>query len=75
MSADARSVILRSTEGAAIPEVWELAGRAAPDDACGLLDPAAGYGLFVDAGARYKTPSDSGVSYFLDPMSFKVCLH
>lgn len=31
-------------------------------------------GLYVDAGARYETPSSSGVSHFLDRMAFKVCL-
>lgn len=32
----------------------------------------AGVGLFVDAGSRYETPSNSGVSHFLDRMAFKV---
>ena len=30
-------------------------------------------GLYVDTGARYETPSNSGVSHFLDRMAFKVC--
>jgi mitochondrial-processing peptidase subunit alpha len=29
-------------------------------------------GLYIDAGARYETPSNSGVSHFLDRMAFKV---
>ena len=29
-------------------------------------------GLYIDAGARYETPSSSGVSHFLDRMAFKV---
>ena len=29
-------------------------------------------GLYVDTGARYETPSSSGVSHFLDRMAFKV---
>lgn len=32
----------------------------------------AGVGLYVDAGSRYETPSNSGVSHFLDRMAFKV---
>lgn len=32
-------------------------------------------GLYIDAGARYETPSSSGVSHFLDRMAFKVRLH
>jgi hypothetical protein len=39
MSADAGLVVLRLGEGAAMLEVWELAGRAAsPDDACDMFD-------------------------------------
>lgn len=33
----------------------------------------AGIGLFVDAGSRYETVENSGVSHFLDRMAFKVC--
>ena len=29
-------------------------------------------GLYVDAGARYESPSTLGVSHFLDRMAFKV---
>jgi hypothetical protein len=29
-------------------------------------------GLYVDAGSRYETPTNSGVSHFLDRMAFKV---
>jgi mitochondrial-processing peptidase subunit alpha len=29
-------------------------------------------GLYIDAGARYETLSNSGVSHFLDRMAFKV---
>ncbi|KAF8491990.1 mitochondrial processing peptidase [Russula emetica] len=29
-------------------------------------------GLYIDAGARYETPSSSGVSHFLDRMAFKT---
>lgn len=32
----------------------------------------AGVGLYVDAGSRYETASNSGVSHFLDRMAFKV---
>lgn len=32
----------------------------------------AGVGLYVDAGSRYETPENSGVSHFLDRMAFKV---
>ena len=31
-------------------------------------------GLYIDAGARYETLSNSGVSHFLDRMAFKVCI-
>ncbi|KAL5533717.1 hypothetical protein ACEPAG_177 [Sanghuangporus baumii] len=31
----------------------------------------AGVGLFVDAGSRYETPENSGVSHFLDRLAFK----
>jgi len=34
----------------------------------------ASVGLYVDAGARYETPSNSGVSHFLDRTAFKVRL-
>jgi processing peptidase subunit alpha len=29
-------------------------------------------GLYIDAGARYETSSNLGVSHFLDRMAFKV---
>jgi hypothetical protein len=54
MSADARSVILRSTEGAAILEVWELAGRAASsDNACGMFGPVCRPNRSAPAGLKY----------------------
>ena len=34
----------------------------------------AGVGLYVDAGSRYETPENSGVSHFLDRLAFKVSL-
>jgi mitochondrial-processing peptidase subunit alpha len=32
----------------------------------------ASIGMFVDAGARYETPTSSGASHFIDRMAFKV---
>lgn len=32
----------------------------------------AGVGLYVDAGSRYETQGNSGVSHFLDRMAFKA---
>ncbi|KAH9017820.1 hypothetical protein EDB85DRAFT_1840660, partial [Lactarius pseudohatsudake] len=28
-------------------------------------------GLYIDAGARYETPANAGVSHFVDRMAFK----
>lgn len=44
--------------------------RVATEDSPGHF---AGVGLFVDAGSRYETTENSGVSHFLDRMAFKVC--
>lgn len=32
-------------------------------------------GLYIDAGARYETPANAGVSHFVDRMAFKVRIH
>jgi processing peptidase subunit alpha len=32
-------------------------------------------GLYIDAGARFETPSNAGVSHFVDRMAFKVRAH
>ena len=43
--------------------------RVATEDVPGHF---AGVGLYVDAGSRYETSDNSGVSHFLDRMAFKV---
>ena len=43
--------------------------RVATEDVPGHF---AGVGLYIDAGSRYETSDNSGVSHFLDRMAFKV---
>lgn len=49
-----------------LPNKIRVASEAVPGHFSGV-------GLFVDAGSRYETKEDSGVSHFLDRMAFKVC--
>ena len=43
--------------------------RVATEDTPGHFSAV---GLYIDAGTRYETPSNSGASHFLDRMAFKV---
>ncbi|EJC98724.1 mitochondrial processing peptidase [Fomitiporia mediterranea MF3/22] len=47
-----------------LPNKLRVATEAAPGH-------FAGVGLYVDAGSRYETPENSGVSHFLDRLAFK----
>lgn len=69
-----RSRALHARHSSTIPSVkvstLQNKIRVATEDVPGHF---AGVGIYVDAGSRYETQDNLGVSHFLDRMAFKVC--